>query len=443
MIKNRIFGKGLLRKWLFWFLLVAAAIVLYKSFDRLSDVFGAIGSVLGLATPILIAFGIAYFLNLPMCFLERQLGKIKKPRFISKHTRGFAVLIVYIVFIALVVLLGYALVPLLIEGINTVFADPADMISKVSGWFNDLAKEYPFLERVDFGDTVINMLEKLVGSLDISTITGTLSRIGNVGSTMANIAVSLFVSIYMLLDKESILAAFSRFFGLFIREKRRDALGRYISRVNAVVYRYFATQLADCVLVSFMATIALIIMRTPSPVLLGFVFGMFNIIPYFGPIIGGVSVVLIILLTRGFGTALTATIVLLVLQQVDANIINPKILGASLDLGPFWVILAITVGGGLFGFAGMLLGVPALVVVRMLYRDVLRYYTNKRERELAAEEERKAAQRAAPDGGGREQTEPQPEAQGESTPTVEITDTQAASTPIVQLSGRRRSRRRR
>lgn len=366
-----------LRKWLFWFSIVGAAIVLYKSFERISDVFGWVGSLISLLTPIVAAFGIAFFLNRPVVFLERQLKKVKKPQFIAKIARGLSVTVVYIIVLVLVVLIIYAIVPALISGITSIIGNSEQYIASASKWFADLSVQFPFLAQLDVGNTVIGWAETFLEGLNVDTILKYLQSIagvgGSVGSTLANIAVSLFVSVYMLLDKESICKALGRVASLVLKDRTIRAISGYLQRSGAVVYRYFATQFADCVIVSVAATIALWIMRAPSPVLLGFVFGMFNIIPYFGPIIAGVGVVLVILFSKGFGLALTAAIVLLILQQLDANVINPRFLGASLEIGPFWVILAITLGGGLLGFTGMLLGVPLMVIIRMLYRDALRF----------------------------------------------------------------------
>jgi len=384
-----------LRKWLFWFSLVAAAIVLYKSFERISDVFGWISSLISLLTPIVVAFGIAFFLNRPAGFLERQFKKVKKPKFFANHARGLSVTAVYIVVLVLIVLIIYAIVPALVSGITSIISNSEMYLQTAAKWFTDIKETFPILADFDIGSTVIGWAESFVTSLNADTLLGYLQSIGSVGgsvgSTLANIAVSMFVSVYMLLEKESICASIRRIFSLVFKERTIRAVSGYVNRAGSVVYRYFATQFADCVIVSVMATIALTIIGTPSPLLLGFVFGMFNIIPYFGPIIGGVGVVLVILFAEGFGTALTSAIVLLVLQQLDANVINPRVLGASLEISPFWVILAITLGGGLLGFTGMLLGVPMMVVVRMLYRDALRFKRHwkewKREDERAARAE--------------------------------------------------------
>lgn len=375
-MKRRI-AKDTLSKWVFFFSLTAASIVLYKSFDRISDVFGWIGSLISLLTPIVAAFGIAFFLNRPTQFMERQLKRIKKVPFIGKHARGFSVAIVYIITLAVIALIIYAIVPALISGITSIIGNSEMYIESAKKWFSELSVTFPILAEFDIGTSVIGMVETFLAGLNVDTILKYLQSIagvgGSVGSTLANIAVSMFVSVYMLLEKEDICAAIGRISSLVLRERTIRAISNYLAKANVVVYRYFTTQFADCVIVSVMATIALAILKAPSPILLGFVFGMFNIIPYFGPIIAGVGVVLVILFSRGFGLALTSAIVLLILQQLDANVINPRFLGASLEIGPFWVILAITLGGGLFGFAGMLLGVPTMVIVRMVYRDALRF----------------------------------------------------------------------
>ncbi len=394
-VKRRI-ADSTLSKWLFWFSLVAAAIVLYKSFDRISDIFGLVGSFISLLGPIVAAFVIAFFLKKPMMFFERKLKGLKRVPFGQKHARGIAVIIVYVLFLVAVALIVYAIVPSLISGITSLIGNSDQYIESATNWFASIYEQYPIIATFDIGDTLIGWAKEFVASINVDTLIKYIESIGSVGSTVANIAVSLFVSIYMLLDKESICAAIGRIASLFFKEKTIKSIANYLHRADAIIYRYFTTQFADCVIVSVLATIALAILGTPSPMLLGFVFGMFNIIPYFGPIIGGVGVVLVILFSRGFGLALTATIILLVLQQLDANVINPRILGESLEIGPFWVIVAITMGGGLFGFAGMLLGVPTLVVVRMIYRDVLRFKRHwKKHREASVKADAAISETAA------------------------------------------------
>ncbi|MBE6754036.1 MAG: AI-2E family transporter [Ruminococcaceae bacterium] len=366
------------RDWLKWFLLAVAVIVVYKSFDRVSDIFKVFGSFWKILTPFIIAFCIAYFLGKPAAWLEKLFKRQTKPAFVAKCARGFSITIVYIFFIGLLTLIGNAIIPSLISGITSLFANYRTYFDRAEQLINDLTAKYPTLASIDLGSKALQMAEDFISGLDVDTIIGYLESVISVGSTLSSILVGVFISVYMLIERDHLKAVIKRFLSLVFRENTVSFIVRYTRSADDVVFRYFYTQFLDCVIVSIMSTIALAILGAPSPVLLGFCFGMFNMIPYFGPIVAGVGVVFVILMSRDFSTALWATIILLGLQQLDANLINPRILGESLDMSPFWVIFAVTVGGGLFGFGGMLLSVPALAVLRMLYRELLIWRKNQR-----------------------------------------------------------------
>ncbi len=361
------------KRWLFYFSLAVATIFVYKSFGSISEFLSWFGNIWKILIPFIIAFGIAYFLSRPVNFFERLFKKISSPKlkFFVKKARVFSIIIVYIIFIGLLALLCYAIIPELVSGITGLWNNAESYFDTAKQFIDEFSAKYPILSGLDIGDQILTWAEELIKSIDVNTVVGTIQSVTGVGSTVINIILSIFVSIYMLGEKEAIIAALRRVCSLFLREKTLCSIGDYLHRADKVVYTYFTAQFLDCVVVSVCASIALAVLKAPSPMVLGFIFGMMNIIPYFGPIIGGVVVVFVILVTRGFGLAFWSTVILLVLQQLDANVLNPRILGNSLDMSPFWVIFAITVGGGLFGFGGMLLGVPSIAVIRLVYRDLL------------------------------------------------------------------------
>jgi len=364
------------KRWLLNFALIVAGIFVYKSFGSISEVLGLFKDLWKILIPFIVAFGIAYFLSRPVNFFERQFKKIinPKPKFLSffnKHSRVFSIIIVYIIFVGALTLLCYAIFPELVSGISALIGNVDAYFDTAQELVASFTERFPLLGNIDLGDRILEWAEGLIKSIDLNTITGTIQSVTGVGSTVVNIILSIFVSIYMLGEKEKIFGALRRICSLFMKEKALNNTALYLRRADKVVYTYFTAQFFDCVLVSIFATIALAILKAPSPMVLGFIFGMMNIIPYFGPIIGGVVVVFVILVSRGFMLALWSAIILLVLQQIDANVINPRVLGNSLDMSPFWVIFSITVGGGLFGFGGMLLGVPTVAVLRLIYRDLL------------------------------------------------------------------------
>lgn len=368
-------------KWIWSFILAAAIIVLYKSFDRLSDVFGWLSYLVSILTPIIWAGVIGYFLSRPAGVVEKLLKKAKKPAFIAKHARGLSVLIIYPLFIGLLILIVGLMIPALLDSLVILFGNFKGYFTTAAAWLETTAEQYHIVDDLNIMTTLLNWFKSIVEKIDIDTITTYAGSIVSVGETISSFIVTLIIAVYILLDRENILKVLKRILSMFLKPKPLEQACRYVRRCDKVVYKYFVGQLADCFIVVLMASIGLAIIGVDNWFLFGFIFGMFNLIPTFGPIIAGVAVVFIILMANGFQTALISAIVLLALQQIDANILNPRILGESLDMSPFWVMVSISVGGGLFGFVGMLIGVPVIAIIRLVYRDILVYQKNKRKRE--------------------------------------------------------------
>ena len=144
--------------------------------------------------------------------------------------------------------------------------------------------------------------------------------------------------------------------------------------------------LLDALCVGVVVSIGLALFRVPYAVLMGMALGLLNIIPYFGAIIGGIGIALVTLLTTNIYTAVGVIIYIIVIQQIDANIVQPRIIGDSMGLRPFYVLLGITFFGGLFGFWGILLGPPLMGVIQMILRDIYsRRAKNKKKKATAVE----------------------------------------------------------
>ena len=157
------------------------------------------------------------------------------------------------------------------------------------------------------------------------------------------------------------------------KEKTYHNFGKYFDRTNNIFFNFLAGQFLDGIIIGIITSIAMSIIGVKYAVLLGFMIGIFNLIPYFGAIIAVAIAALITLLTGGLGQCLIMVIVVIILQQIDANIINPKILGNSLKISPLLVIFAVPVGGAYFGFWGMFLSVPIVAVIKLLLTDYIEY----------------------------------------------------------------------
>ena len=155
------------------------------------------------------------------------------------------------------------------------------------------------------------------------------------------------------------------------KDKTYKNIDKYFNNSNEIFFKFVASQFLDAVVVGILTTIAMTIMKVKFAPLLGFMIGLFNMIPYIGAIIAVVIAGLITLITGGLSQAIWMLIVVIILQQIDANIINPKIIGQSLKISPLLAIFAVTVGGAYFGILGMFLAVPVMAVIKIVIEDYI------------------------------------------------------------------------
>lgn len=376
-------------QFLLLFLFVACVIIFYKTIDNLPAIFTSIGNILSVFTPLLSALILFFFLRKPTAALERRLKswKIRGKYPFRKAARGLSVFLVYLGLIALIALLLYALLPVLITGIRDFIAQLPHYFASIQQFALDISESDNMLAHLGVWEWIANLsvsdLISLLPTMDGSSLSQYFDSAKNVSSVLINIFVSFVLSIYICLERDMLRHLVSRVSHAFLRPATIRKISASLKRIDFIILRYFFGQFCDSLLVSVIAAIILELFGVPYGIVLGFLFGMFNLIPYFGPIFIFFVVMLITFISSGWATTLWTAVLLLVIQQIDANIINPKILGTSLDISPFWVILAVTFGGDLFGIGGMLVSVPVFAVCRLFALEALQARENKK-RQIAA-----------------------------------------------------------
>ena len=196
--------------------------------------------------------------------------------------------------------------------------------------------------------------------------------------------VAIIVSIYLLLERREILEFIKKLGRAILNKRAYRNFGKYFDRTNSIFFNFLAGQLLDGLIIGIITSIAMLILGVKYAISLGFMIGIFNLIPYFGAIIAVIIAAIITLLTGGLWQTVIMVIVLIILQQIDANIINPKILGNSLKISPLLVIFAVSVGGAYFGFWGMFLSVPVIAVIKLVLTDYIEYKNRIKDRKERA-----------------------------------------------------------
>ena len=355
-------------KWIYWFTLIVAIVIVYKVLDNFTGIGEWLSNLIKVIKPFLMAILVAYLLYIPCRKIE---GVYRKSKLLKNKARSLAVATTYILVILIVVLLMNILIPMLSESIT-------DLASNLPGYYDSAIQYIEDLpeDNILKNDVVQDAIEKLqeidiAQLLDLDNLTMYIEKVIGIASGIFSIFVTVVVSIYILLERAEILKFVKRLNSSLFNEKKCATINRYFEKGNEIFFKYISGQVLDAIVVAIIMSVALSIMNVRYALLLGFIIGLFNLIPYFGAIIAVIVACLITIFTGGITQAIWVAVVLIVLQQIDANIINPKILKDALEISKILIIFSITVGGAYFGVLGMFLGVPVIAVVKMMLDDYI------------------------------------------------------------------------
>lgn len=367
--------KEKIRKWLWYFSFPAAAILLFKLYDNFGNALYLIGRFFQILAPFVGGFVLAFLLYGPCRWIESRLAGRKNEKW-QKWARPVSIFLTYLSFMSILALLFYLIIPILVDSLSDLAVSLpkhiADAQENIHKWVSSGGPLHNLgLDGVAEGiSAALGGLISSKGGISAEDVLSALKGMGSVATSLINVVIAFVVSVYMLAGREQLGRAVYNFAGLFIRRRSLASLRHYLRRTGRIFSKYIYGALLDALLVGVVASIGLLLFRIPYAVLFGLLLGMMNLIPYFGGLIGGVIIVFVSLLTNGLYTALFVAAFIIVIQQVDANIVQPRIIAGSMGLRPIYVLLGITFFGGLFGFWGILLGPPLMGVIQMIVRDI-------------------------------------------------------------------------
>lgn len=355
-------------KWVYYFTLGVGLILVYKfvsDFETLCEIFKRVISVI---MPFIMAIILAYLFYKPVSFFERN---FKKNKILSKIARPLSVFLTYIIAILLTVLLINWVIPPIKDSTIELYNNIPTYIAKAEEMIEN-AEEDSILKKID-----IEAITNKIKNFDIESLISTEKIIDYAGKVIGvfgvvfNIFVTIVVSIYLLLQRGEIKEFLKKCAKAIFDSPTYARVSKYFDKSNHILLDFIYCQIIDGIIVGILVSIAMSIIGVKYGILLGMFIGMFNIIPYFGAIIAIVIAVFITVFTGGINQALIMAITVIILQQIDSNIINPKILGDGLKISPILVIFAVTVGGEFFGIIGMFLSVPVVAIIKVLIMDFI------------------------------------------------------------------------
>ena len=375
-----------------WVVLAVMGLIVFAFLIARFDVLMSIGSMIfGILTPIIIGLAMAFLMNPIMMFFERQMLKrlkskmdLGKEKGLRRLIRTVSVLLALMILVAAAAGFILAVVPQFIETVQYLLDHLYEKIVGVIDWADELTG-YRFADTMeaartdgrinDWIDIANEWVRQYLHLGESDDIVATLTGFGiRVGRLVVNLLIGIFIAIYVLISKESYKGHMKRFvYGTF-KTSHANIIMDILRKADSIFYGFIIGKIIDSIIIGIICFASMKVMHLPYALLCSFIVGVTNIIPVFGPYIGGFPTVVLLFVNHP-AHGIIFLIYILVLQQIDGNLIGPKILGDSTGISSFWVIVAIVVGGGLFGFFGMLLGVPTLALILYIIDRIMTYRT--------------------------------------------------------------------
>ena len=356
-----------------YFWLAACVIVFYRAVTSIDFFLRFFLQVWNIISPFFYGFILAYIFNMPCSFIMRQLNKYGN-NFIKKRQKLLSILIVFLIIILLIGIVLNIIVPAIITSVIFFIDNTPTYIEGIFGfveYFNNLGLFGWYISP----EGIFSVLASALEGLSMETFAQPFNAIMNIGSTIFTGFIAIISSIYILVEKDRFKKFLHRLLNAFSPKMFNIAVVEIGARLNKYFRLYINTQTIDGIILGTMATIFLtFVIRSPYALVLGIMLGIVNYVPYFGSIFGTFAAAVVVLLTQDFTMGAGTLLGLIILQQIDANIIQPRLMSDSFSLSPLLIIISITIGGAIAGIFGMLAAIPIVAVLKDIFDSIVEYY---------------------------------------------------------------------
>lgn len=358
-------------------IVICLSIIFANILSQMDAFTGKISEIMGVFQPFIIGFVIAYLVNFILKFYENKLLK-KLNKNSKKSMRGLSILLSYTTTILIFYIFIQFVVPQLVESVTGLVNDIPKYMYDMRILLEQTLKETDI--NPEYMGLINEKLTEITNWL-IQLFTNLLPIIGGVVMTFAssvwNIILGIIVSVYLLVDKEKFFALGKKVTVALFNEKHSNIILELANRTNLTFGKFIGGKIVDSAIIGVLTFVILTIFNMPYTILISVIIGITNIIPFFGPFIGAIPSAIIILFVSPI-KALWFVIIILVIQQLDGNVIGPKILGDSIGISAFWILFAILVAGKLFGLVGMIIGVPMFALIYSVIKDIIELRLSKK-----------------------------------------------------------------
>jgi len=386
-IKDVLNDKKYMKYSIFIAFTAALLYVLYFIISNFAIIFAAAGSlisaILSSLAPLFIGLILAYLLNPLVNIIDRNFmakllaripvkaenqGSPEKQAKKASLARFISILITYVVIFVGICFVLYAFSVLILG--QFVFSGIGNMVDNVTNYFSTYESVIMSwannLEITGLSDTLKGLADSIVNWLSSNFSTRSiLSAIGSIGGSIVKILLGIIISIYLLKDQNFFMNIWKKFLSLTLSDGAENKIQETLNDINGVVSLFIRGALLDALIVAILSSTGLSILGLQFAVFIGCFAGIANIIPYFGPVLGMIPAFIVGAFTGGLAQGIFAVLILLVIQQIDANIIYPKIVGSTTGLHPLFVLLAVAIAGSFAGILGMILAVPIAGIIQV------------------------------------------------------------------------------
>lgn len=368
---------------------IALGILFYFTILRFDNIIKIIGKILYIFRPLLYGIIIAFILTQSFNFFNRKFIKLLSKRSkdtikVKKESKIISISISILILLLILFWIFYLLIPKLLVSVVGIVEMLPDSIVKVESWLENILKGNPAIENI-----ILTMINDSSKSILSYLSEGILPKMENIVTTVTvglngmyeflrDFTIGIVFSVYLLINKNKYVSEIKKFIYTFLGIKKGNSLLQGARYSYKIFNGFIKGKLLTSVALGIVCYIAMILFKMPYAALISLIVAITNIIPFFGPIIGWVPGVILLLLINPI-QALYFTIIIIVLQQIEGNILSPKIVGDSIGLSGFWVLFSIMIFGGIFGLVGMIIGVPIFAIFYHFASYQLKKYLAKKD----------------------------------------------------------------
>ncbi len=352
------------------FLVISSSIIVYLMVSQAEDLKIKFSGMIATMQPFIIGSAIAYIINFILNFYEKVVFELKYINKLNrKYRRGIGLLLSYLTAIIVISLFMQFVLPQLVDSIVGLANNIPQYVNDASHVITEISEKFNLESK--YMNMIVEKWNELLNYI-ITLLTNLIPVIGNfimtLGSSILNIIIGIIVSIYILIDKEKFIALSRKVtFSIFSAERSKRIV-ELAQRSNETFGKFLSGKILDSLIIGILTFIILTIFKMPYILLISVVIGITNIIPFFGPFFGAIPSAIIILCVSPI-KALWFIGIILVIQQIDGNIIGPKILGDSIGISAFWILFSLLIFAKFLGLIGMIIGVPIFAIIYSIIKE--------------------------------------------------------------------------